>query len=47
VTAPAQEPKGEEVKTEKEQKLRTCLICGTELKGNFCSVCNMSWDEEG
>ncbi len=26
---------------------RRCFVCGSELQGNFCPSCNMSWDEPG
>jgi ribosomal protein L32 len=32
---------------EARDKSRVCFICGLELEGDFCPVCNMHWDTPG
>jgi hypothetical protein len=40
-----QKPSGEAVKAETPASTKkTCFICGSELEGDFCKVCNMHWD---
>jgi len=44
VPPPAEEAPSPDVETRPATSGRVCFICGGELEGDYCSVCNMHWD---